>query len=102
MVSSVDVVRNEFGWLFEPFNSWLEMNKVILHAYFVSGVTAGKLFWPRSHLILTMMCGLQFWFVWIMVEASLVEETLVLVQLVTFCNAWGCHCLQSNTPSWNN
>ena len=44
------IVRNEFGWLFEPINSWLEMNKVVLHSYFVSGVTAGKLFWPRSHI----------------------------------------------------
>ena len=26
------------------------MNKVGLHSYFVSGVTAGKLFWPRSHI----------------------------------------------------
>jgi len=44
------IVRNEFGWLFEPINSWLEMNKVVLHAYFVSGVTARKLFWPRSNI----------------------------------------------------
>ncbi len=34
-----------------------------------------------------MMRGLQFWFVWIMVEALLVEEPLVLVLLVMCCNA---------------
>ena len=44
------IVHNEFGWLFEPINSWLENNKVVLHSYFVSGVTAGKLFWSRSHI----------------------------------------------------
>jgi hypothetical protein len=38
------IVRNEFGWLFHPINSWLVMDKVVLHSYFVSGVTAGKLF----------------------------------------------------------
>ncbi len=40
------IVQNECGWLFEPINSWLENNSVLLHSYFVSGVTAGKLFWP--------------------------------------------------------
>ena len=44
------VVKLEFGWLFEPINKWLEENKVTLHSNFVSGVTAGKLFWPRSHI----------------------------------------------------
>ena len=44
------VVKLEFGWLFEPINEWLEQNKVVLHSYFVSGVTAGKLFRPRSHI----------------------------------------------------
>ena len=44
------VVKLEFGWLFEPINKWLEQNKVVLHSNFVSGVTAGKLFWPRSHI----------------------------------------------------
>ena len=44
------IVCNEFRWLFHPINSWLVMNKVVLHSYFVSGVTAGKLFWPRSHI----------------------------------------------------
>ena len=75
------VVRNEFGWLFDPINNWLEMNKVVLHSYFVSGVTAGKLFWPRSHI------DHDVWFTWIMVGALMVEETLVFVQLAMFCNA---------------
>ena len=44
------IVQNEFGWLFEPINSWLENNNVLLHSYFVSIVTAGKLLWPRSHI----------------------------------------------------
>jgi hypothetical protein len=44
------IVQNEFGWLFEPINIWLENNNVLLHSYFASGVTAGKFFWPRSHI----------------------------------------------------
>ena len=43
------LVKQEFGWLFEPVNQWLDDNGVKLYAHFVSGVTAGKLFWPRSH-----------------------------------------------------
>ncbi len=36
------VVQNEFGWLFEPINSWLENNNVLLHSYFVRGVTVAS------------------------------------------------------------
>ena len=43
------LVKQEFGWLFEPINNWLKMNRVRLYAHFVTGVTAGKLFWPQSH-----------------------------------------------------
>ena len=43
------LVKQEFGWLFEPIIQWLVENGVVLYAHFVSGVTAGKLFWPRSH-----------------------------------------------------
>ena len=43
------IVVQEFGWLFEPVGSWLEEQDVKLFARFVSGVTAGRLFWPRSH-----------------------------------------------------
>jgi hypothetical protein len=43
------IVKYEFGWLFEPVNSWLHEHNVELYADFVNGVTAGKLFWPRSH-----------------------------------------------------
>jgi hypothetical protein len=41
------LVQNEFGWLFEPVIQYLNENKVELYAHYVSGVTAGKLFWPR-------------------------------------------------------
>jgi hypothetical protein len=44
------IVRNEFGWLYEPMNCWLEKNNVMQYSYFVSGVTAGKLIWPRLHI----------------------------------------------------
>jgi hypothetical protein len=44
------IVRNKFGWLYEPINCWLEKSNVMLYSYFVSGVTAGKLFWPRLHI----------------------------------------------------
>ena len=43
------LVKKEFGWLFEPIREWLHNNKIELYAHFVTGVTAGKLFWPRSH-----------------------------------------------------
>ena len=43
------LVKLEFGWLLEPINNWLKKNNVKLYAQFVSGVTAGKLFLPRSH-----------------------------------------------------
>ena len=43
-------IKGEFGWLFEPVNHWLSCSKVELYAGFVSGVTAGRLFWPRSHI----------------------------------------------------
>ena len=43
-------IKCEFGWLFEPVNHWLHNSKVELYAHWVSGVTAGKLFWPRSHV----------------------------------------------------
>ena len=43
------LVKMEFAWLFDPIEQWLKDNKVNLYANFVSGVTAGKLFWPRSH-----------------------------------------------------
>ena len=43
------IVVQEFGWLFEPVVSWLDEHDVTLFARFVSGVTAGRLFWPRSH-----------------------------------------------------
>ncbi len=43
------LVKNEFGWLFEPVIQYLNEHKVELDAHYVSGVTAGKLFWPRSH-----------------------------------------------------
>ncbi len=43
------IVVQEFGWLFEPVVTWLDKQDVTLFARFVSGVTAGRLFWPRSH-----------------------------------------------------
>jgi len=43
------IVTQEFGWLFEPVVSWLDEFNVTLFARFVSGVTAGRLFWPKSH-----------------------------------------------------
>ncbi len=43
------IVVQEFGWLFEPVVSWLDEHDVTLFARFGSGVTAGRLFWPRSH-----------------------------------------------------
>ena len=43
------IVMHEFGWLYEPVLNWLDEQDVTLFARFVSGVTAGKLFWPRSH-----------------------------------------------------
>ena len=43
------IVMHEFGWLYEPVETWLDKHNVKLFARFVSGVTAGKLFWPRSH-----------------------------------------------------
>ena len=43
------LVKMEFAWLFEPIEQWLNDNNVQLYANFVSGVTAGKPFWPRSH-----------------------------------------------------
>ncbi len=43
-------IKCEFGWLFEPENHWLRNSKVELYAHWVSGVTAGKIFWPRSHV----------------------------------------------------
>jgi hypothetical protein len=43
------LVQNEFGWLFEPVIQYLNEHKVKLYAHYVSGVTAGKLFWLRSH-----------------------------------------------------
>ena len=38
------LVKQEFGWLFEPVIQWLDEKGVVLYAHFVSGVTAGKLF----------------------------------------------------------
>ncbi len=43
------LVQYEFGWLFDPNIHWLNEHKVELYAHHVSGVTDGKLFWPRSH-----------------------------------------------------
>jgi hypothetical protein len=43
------LVEKDFGWLFDPIKEWLQENKIKLYAHFVTGVTAGKLFWPRSH-----------------------------------------------------
>jgi hypothetical protein len=43
------IVKKEFGWLFEPIIDWLNANEVEMYALSVTGVTAGKLFWPRSH-----------------------------------------------------
>ena len=43
------LVQYEFGWLFETVIQYLKRHKVKLYAHHVSGVTAGKLFWPRSH-----------------------------------------------------
>ena len=43
------VATHEFGWLFDPITHWMKQLNVELYAHFVSGVTAGKLFWPRSH-----------------------------------------------------
>ena len=43
------IVVKEFGWLFEPVVSWSDKQDITLFAWFVSGVTAGKLFWSRSH-----------------------------------------------------
>ncbi len=43
-------IKSEFGWLFEPVNHWLCCSKVDLYADFLSGVTAGRLFWPGSHI----------------------------------------------------
>jgi hypothetical protein len=43
------IVVQEFGWLFEPVVTWLDKHDVTLFARFVSGMTAGRLFWPRSH-----------------------------------------------------
>ena len=42
------LVKIESAWLFEPIEQWLKDNKVNLYANFVSGVTVGTLFWPRS------------------------------------------------------
>ena len=42
-------MQYEFGWLFEPVIQYLNQHKVELYSQHVSGVTAGKLFWPRSH-----------------------------------------------------
>ncbi len=41
-------IKCEFGWLYEPVEQWLDCPKVELYAHFVSGVTAGRLFWPQS------------------------------------------------------
>lgn len=38
------VVRQEFGWLFEPV-----FHLGSFYAGFVTGVTGGRVFWPRSH-----------------------------------------------------
>ena len=43
------VATHEFGWLFDPITHWMKRLNVGLFAHFVSNVTAGKLFWPRSH-----------------------------------------------------
>jgi hypothetical protein len=43
------IAIHEFGWLFDPITHWMKGSNVKLYARFVSGVTAGKLFWPRSH-----------------------------------------------------
>jgi hypothetical protein len=42
------LVQKEFGWLFDPIREWLKDNEIDLYAHFVTGVTAGKLFWPCS------------------------------------------------------
>ncbi len=41
------IVKNEFGWMFEPVKCWLHEHNVDLYADFVSSVTASTLFWPR-------------------------------------------------------
>ena len=43
------IIMHEFGWLYEPVVAWLDEQHVILFSCFVSGVTAGRLFWPRLH-----------------------------------------------------
>ena len=43
------LARCQFGWLFSPFLGWLDARDVHLYAGFVTGVTGGRLFWPRSH-----------------------------------------------------
>ena len=54
------IVRREFGWLFQPV---MEATSD-LYASFVTGVTGGRVFWPRSHtdpdLWYTVLVALDF------------------------------------------
>ena len=43
------IAIHEFSWLYDPITHWMKGSNVKLYAHFVSGVTARKLFWPRSH-----------------------------------------------------
>jgi hypothetical protein len=75
------IVKHEFGWLYQPVNTWLEENNPKLFAHFVSGVTPGKLFWPCSHtdpdVWFTVLVCLDY----IMGEGLMVRVILMLVLL---------------------
>ena len=48
------IVRSEFGWLFGDVVDWVGGSGAQLYAgfvtWFVTGVTSGRVFWPRSHV----------------------------------------------------
>ena len=79
------LVKQEFGWLFKRVIQWLDDNGVELYVSFVSGVTAGKLFWPRPHtdpdVWYTVLVCLDYG------KGVMLVENFLLHQSEEYCNA---------------
>jgi len=95
------LVKQEFGWLFEPINDWLKQNDIELYAQFVTGVTAGKLFWPRSHI------DDDAWYTILVCQdygRGIIDGGDFFICLNwkhTQVQSWGHIAVQSNISSWN-
>ncbi len=94
------VVKQEFGWLFEPINSWLENNLLFCIHILVVALLLER-YSGQDH-IYTRMCGLQCWMFGLWERHYWWRRHWIL-----FCwscaamQTWRCNCLQSNTPTWS-